>query len=118
MADDDGPTGKGPRIGLSGAPPTSQVNGWLTILDHLISDDGYARRRMAVIEYDVLRRVHESDTGQVKPIIRIRQVEVCESRATGPDEPPQLYERAAQLLDDAEAERTGQRALIPPHGED
>jgi hypothetical protein len=100
---DDGKTG-GPQMHLAGTLPASQANGWLSILDRLASDPGV--RRLAVIEYDVLRRVVDTDTEQIRPIIRIRQVEICEEH--------ELKERAAQLLDDGQTARTGQAALIPP----
>jgi hypothetical protein len=95
-------------MGLAGTLPPNQANGWLAILGQLAADP--ATRRRAVIEFDVLRRVVETDTEQIRPVIRIRQVEVATDADTDA--------RAVQLLDDLQAARTGQPMLPAGAGDE
>jgi hypothetical protein len=94
-------TPSGPQMHIAGTVPAKPANGWLAILDQLVTDPG--RKRLAIIEYDVLRRTVETDDESVRPTLRIRQAEPLTGDLEG---------KGQELFGDAQSARTGQIALI------
>lgn len=84
-------------INLAGTMPPKPANGLNAIYQQMVESPG--DRRVAVVEFDCLRYTVETDTGEVRIVVRFRQIEPLSGEAA---------KTAHGLLDEAQAARTGQ----------
>ena len=92
-------------VNLAGTMPKGPANGLLAIVDDLIEHP--QRRRYAVVEFDTMRRVSDTDDGKWQAIVRFRQIEPMSGEHAS---------AAEAMMVSAQTERLGQLNLTSPEG--